>query len=357
MPERWFFSFNGSEEIQCFQVSSHPTCMVFSRRLVIRSDMSWQVYVGSHLVSLSNTIFNAYSKTISPIFLKDLMQHISGASLCYGNFEPEFTEVARLRKNKFLSPSGEVVAILDESMCVNVDGVEYSATVRHVHCSILLMEQSMCSTCTEYRNTLRSIVSRHRKLKIVSSRINTRYLHTPQRCAYIRSLQRAIKSKNVQIKRLNAKVKKLMESSSCVELDDGLNSDILSVIEDHKALEKDDFKRIFWQQQVCICFHLCILILCCSIKVKANKAKKNGIRWHPLFIRLCLNIMLTSGKTYDILRESGFICLPSKRTLRDYTHWHKIRPGFDATIINHLREEAKIDTLADWQRYGDCTVD
>jgi len=103
MPERWFFTFNGSEEIQFFQVSSQPTCMVFSRRLVIRSDMSWQVYVGSHLVSLSNAIFNTYSKTISPIFLNDLLQHINEASLCCGNFEPEFTEVARLRKNKFVS--------------------------------------------------------------------------------------------------------------------------------------------------------------------------------------------------------------------------------------------------------------
>jgi len=61
--------------------------------------------------------------------------------------------------------------------------------------------------------------------------------------------------------------------------------------------------------------------------------------------------MLTSGKAYEIMRESGFICLPSKRTLRDYTHWHKIKPGFDATVINHLREEAGVDTLADWQKY------
>lgn len=82
--------------------------------------------------------------------------------------------------------------------------------------------------------------------------------------------------------------------------------------------------------------------------------KKTGIRWHPLFIRWCLNIMLTSGKTYEIMRESGFICLPSKRTLRDYMHWHKMKPGFDATLINHLRVEAKVDTLADWQKYTTC---
>jgi len=61
--------------------------------------------------------------------------------------------------------------------------------------------------------------------------------------------------------------------------------------------------------------------------------------------------MLTSGKAYEIMRESGFICLPSKRTLRDYMHWLKIKPGCDATVINHLREEAGVDTLAEWQKY------
>ena len=62
--------------------------------------------------------------------------------------------------------------------------------------------------------------------------------------------------------------------------------------------------------------------------------------------------MLTSGKAYNIIRESGFIQLPSKRTLRDYTHWHKNKPGFDAVVVNHLRKEAQVDTLADWQKYG-----
>ena len=85
-------------------------------------------------------------------------------------------------------------------------------------------------------------------------------------------------------------------------------------------------------------------------QVAANKVKKNGIRWHPLFIRWCLNIILTSGKSYDILRESGFICLPSRRTLRDHTHWLKLKPGFDSRIIDCLITEAKIDTLPGWQK-------
>ena len=57
--------------------------------------------------------------------------------------------------------------------------------------------------------------------------------------------------------------------------------------------------------------------------------------------------MLTSSKTYEIIRESGFISLPFKCTLRDcvYTYWTKLKPGFSAEIFNHLRKEAKVDSL------------
>ena len=66
--------------------------------------------------------------------------------------------------------------------------------------------------------------------------------------------------------------------------------------------------------------------------------------------------MLTSTKTYEIIRESGFICLPSQRTLKDYTHWTKLQPGFNAELFNHLIEEAKVDQMESWERLGiSCT--
>jgi len=61
--------------------------------------------------------------------------------------------------------------------------------------------------------------------------------------------------------------------------------------------------------------------------------------------------MLTSSKTYQIIRESGFICLPSQRTLKDYTHWTKLQPGFNADLFNHMmKEAAKVDQMKDWER-------
>jgi len=83
--------------------------------------------------------------------------------------------------------------------------------------------------------------------------------------------------------------------------------------------------------------------------VAASKAHKNGVRWHPLFVRWASNIMLTSSKMYEIIRESGFICLPSQRTLRDYRHWIKLKPGFNAEVFTYIKTD--VDKLADWERY------
>ena len=249
--------------------------MVFSRVLLISDDMTWQVYVTEFQVSMDNEILRPYSATLSVNVIPDLIQRLDSATMCIANFEPIFVEIAQVRKGKLLSSTGNTVAVLDEKVCINVGGVYYFSTVRHVNCSILINSAvSVCSTCSQYRNTLRAMASRHKKLTSPSINTNVRYLRTPQRSAYIKSLQRAIQTKNQQILRLKTRIKNLINSSACVELDDQLNADIMKIVEDHQQLtEKDDFKRIFWEQQVYtyiyyishiymhVCMHVCIMYI------------------------------------------------------------------------------------------------
>ena len=82
-----------------------------------------------------------------------------------------------------------------------------------------------------------------------------------------------------------------------------------------------------------------------------NLKGKQGMRWHPLFIRWCLNLSRVSSKAYEVMKESG-IQLPSRRTLNDYTHWVSAKPGFNHEVDVFLRQEAKVDDLKDWQRYS-----
>ena len=66
--------------------------------------------------------------------------------------------------------------------------------------------------------------------------------------------------------------------------------------------------------------------------------------------------MLTSSKMYEIIRDSGFIHLPSQRTLCDYTHLIKLKSGFNAEVFNYLKIEVKVDQLADWEGCVICVI-
>ncbi len=59
--------------------------------------------------------------------------------------------------------------------------------------------------------------------------------------------------------------------------------------------------------------------------------------------------MLCSPKAYKVMRDSEFIYLPSKRTLRDYTNWIKCTPGFQPEVTELLRKETK--DLPELKRY------
>ena len=75
------------------------------------------------------------------------------------------------------------------------------------------------------------------------------------------------------------------------------------------------------------------------------------VRWHPSFIRWCLNLKLTSSAAYRTLRSTGTLVLPSERTLRDYTHWMKSDSGFLEIMDEQLMKEAKIDEVPDFESY------
>ena len=79
---------------------------------------------------------------------------------------------------------------------------------------------------------------------------------------------------------------------------------------------------------------------------------KYSIQWHPLFVHWCLNVMLSSPKTYNIIHESGVIHFPSQRTLKDYTRWFKPDVGYQIETFLQLFEDYKVGELNPAQRYN-----
>lgn len=61
--------------------------------------------------------------------------------------------------------------------------------------------------------------------------------------------------------------------------------------------------------------------------------------------------MISSPKTYNIIREANILQLPSQRTLKDYTHWFKQDIGFQNEMSLQLYEDHKICEWNESQRY------
>jgi len=251
LPQGWNIT-SLQNEIQCFEVTRQPCLppMVISRLLLIKSDLSWQVFITDHAIKEDNEVLIPFPNPITQDNLMPLINKLHAAKICTGNYEAQFVQLARIRKCKFFSASGQLVARLEETICITVDGNNFSATIRHVNCAVLLIDASICQVCYGYRNTLRALFSKSKRVTKTSVHVPVCRLLTPQRRPYFMSLQKAIRNKNRQIQRLKIKVNKLIAANSCVKVDDSLNADISNVIDKYEEIEKDDFKRIFWEQKV-----------------------------------------------------------------------------------------------------------
>lgn len=151
------------------------------------------------------------------------------------------------KKGKFQSVKNTTVAFLLDTTT--------QKTVRHVNCHLLVISDggNRCVVCHQYRDRLRAIYSAHKRALSVSSKTNFRYLHTPQRKVCVKSVTNEVRTAHASILRLKEKLAKVT-SSQGVTIDEDLEKDIQSAIKSNnhhiEGLEKNSFKRIFWEQQV-----------------------------------------------------------------------------------------------------------
>ena len=75
------------------------------------------------------------------------------------------------------------------------------------------------------------------------------------------------------------------------------------------------FMKLFWEQQ------------------QKSFGKGTTVRYHPMIIRFCLSLASKSASSYDELRSSNVLTLPSRRTLRDYKNAIKPEAGFNPAVI------------------------
>ena len=117
-----------------------------------------------------------------------------------------------------------------------------------------------------------------------------------------------------------------------IAVDSEVHSDLLATIQSENPFSEITFKRLLWEQQ---------------LQAATVKDKRN-VRWLPTIIKWCLSMKLSSSSAYRAMRDTGFITLPSTRTLRDYTHVFKAQTGIQPEVNDQI---VKLDTLQEWQKY------
>lgn len=217
-----------------------------------------------------------------------------------------------------------------------------TSSLYHVNCEVLIESTSFtkrCSNCKKYRQTLSAMVSRQQRMESSNAsssqsrsdpKSHTRYayLSTPEKDERLRRLHNDNHKLNRRIKYLD---KKLVSTTirDGVTLTDELHSDFKEIASEstnkiYSSHSENSLARLFWDQQM-----------------KASQFKKStSMKWHPLFIKWCLYLRHLSGKSYELLRSSGCIKLPSQSTLRDYTHCIPSGIGFSVEVDQNLVDVA-----------------
>ena len=135
-------------------------------------------------------------------------------------------------------------------------------------------------------------------------------------------------------------------AAGAVPVDAALNKELTSTMEENNAailaqFPVGSFKRLFWEQQM----------------QAARLSNTKQMKWHPVMIKWCLNLKLLSSSSYHALRTTGFLHLPSERTLCDYTHYVQARSGFQNDVDGDLKREANVTNLEEWKKHVVVLID
>ena len=354
LPNR-FWSDHSPDTLQKMllcKVSCKTQPLMVTHSLTIHSNLSWLLFVNQHLIdSAVCGPLKSFSGPLTPENLSQLLVEVDRLSICAGQPDDHFVRMVQAKKGKILSCNGKVVAYVDSTQ-VEFNGNVYQRTVRTSECEVI-SNSTKCVVCTKYRTNLRAMYHRWKKQK--SSSIvhtsnaesssdtgiykNERFMDTPEKIAKIASLRKRATSAEQALAKLRDKVRNLTQKQGEV-LDHDLNSDLLHIMDENSDRVKDaypegSFAKLFWDEQL-----------------KAAKAgDPRQVRWHPVIIKWCLNMKLMSSSTYHALRSSGFVKLPSERTLRDYTHYFTNKPGFQDEVNQQLVDEVEKMAIPENRKY------
>ena len=208
------------------------------------------------------------------------------------------------KRGRFVDILGTLLLSLTCYALVHLNSESYARTVCTAKKGAEVWSACQWSSCNKYRPHFRTLFSSWsaQKERKVSKFTNNKYLTATQQIDKMKQLQTRAQEAEREVKRLQHIIERSVETNG-TPVDPIFHNDLLTIMEEEseriqKQYQKGTFKNFFWEQQL-----------------KAARAKgPNGIRW-PMMIRWCLNLKMISSAAYHAMHSSGFVTLPSERTL------------------------------------------
>lgn len=221
------------------------------------------------------------------------IENIVKAPICQGNPDTRFSTLD-----------------ITKASCVRENG-----SVRSVSCVRLIdnVNAARCEPCAKTREYLRGAASsaiQKKQVNPVVDRLQTELSKASNENLRLRSLLEATEKEKVAVE---------------AQLDNVIRS---AGEESLKSLKSGTLAHMFIKQQL-----------------QYREVGGHAMRWHPTMIRWALTVQAKSSSTYNLMRDSGMVCLPSDRTLSDFKHCRPLEAGVDHYAI---QQTAKTHPNADF---------
>ena len=313
--------------------------VVSQMTLKITKEMEWAIIVQGKEVNISESPFKELSTILRTDNMKLFISVLNSVNICEGN--NDFEDLIQKRvmiETQFRGLDGEDVAVIESNRGVSLMKENFNI-IRSKNCRLLIRNELKCEECKQLRKKLHAMraikTTSSKDSASVSSKVNYRYQSSEVLRKRLSSTQLAKKNAVQNVTRLTSKISKLVESEE-VAVTSEQDSIIKEIIEKEKPeLDENTPLHLLWQQQ----------------KERSSKSAK-AMRWHPLIIRWCLSIYMTSPAAYRHIssKRNNFLMLPHVNTLKKYINYTKPSSGFNPDIIKELVEDSKLASLKDFQK-------
>ena len=316
-----------SKHIRYVRISQCPDAALVQVSLTVGEDLIPNVRVHNIQVSFDNDFWcNLPRKVTCVEDLCRIIARLDEYKVCSGNYEEHFQTLGSIGVPLVDSVKGEEFhGYREGDFGMEVEGKRYNSTYRSIKCELLHRIDGRCSKCKRHRSSLNSILWRKKNAgkKPTETKTDADILscRKPVSCMTVEEMRLKLKVLQKERKKLishnesllyrNMKLQRKVNDkirSEGIGITEADGMDIRDILTQNKDSDQfSDYEKLFMEQQL-----------------KYNKVRsKSGMRWHPTIVKWAIYLRSKSTKAYKTLRDSGFIHLPSERTLYDYTHYVK----------------------------------